>query len=177
MKKITKSILSFFSTKSTQTKLVTFTPEWLMENAVAQSRKDFEESAKLLNATPMYHATEMESAVTIVATKKIYGIDVVSAAHFHHRPDGAIRQAQKSGVYLGFFWSGEVVQVDLALNDTTHADRRPNILFDVPIEKVGGETWELRLYPGTTGLLLAYFEVGGNGYRLNTPVALSVIPA
>lgn len=140
--------------------------KWLAVHAARYSRVSFELDSKRSGALPIYHVSNRESAQSIYATGKIFGVDVVSSAHFHHTPEAASRQAAADGVILGFIWSGAVTNVDLSNDASTHRDRRPNILFDVPIAAYDNQTWELRLYPGTAGLLLVFVEIAGTGYLL-----------
>lgn len=149
--------------------------KWLHQNATVHGRSDFVAEAKSTGATPMFHVTDLERAQSIVDRGEIYGVDVVSSAHFHRTPEAASHQADASGFVLGFSWSGQVIAIDLPTNLTSHNDRRPNILFDAPISEFDRRTWELRLYPGTVGLALSYVEVAGNGYLLRKPIELRVI--
>jgi hypothetical protein len=151
------------------------TPKWQRKNASPCSSHEFEASSCSLAITPMYHMTNLDRAQSIYQNGHIYGVDVVNSAHFHHTPHGATRQADRTGVLLGFGWGGPVVRVDLRNNNSSHEDRRPNVLFDVPITEYGPhETWELRLYPGTVGLSLQYVQVGKEGVRLRSPRLLRV---
>jgi hypothetical protein len=162
------AILEFFGPRP-------LTSKWLGKHASPSSRKDFEASSRALGTTPMYHVTSLDRAQSIYRNGHIYGVDVVNSAHFHHTPQGAARQADRTGVLLGFRWSGSVVRVNLSDNSSSHKDRRPNVLFDVPITEYGAhDTWELRLYPGTAGLFLDYVEVGKQGFCLRTPKSLRV---
>lgn len=169
------TLTAMFSTILNMFSLPTLSDKWLANNATPYSRVRFESDTKQSGALPIYHVSNRESAQSIYATGKIFGIDVVSSAHFHHTPQGAGRQAAVDGILLGFTWSGVVANVDLSNDASSHRDRRPNILFDVPISEYDNQTWELRLYPGTTGLLLAFFEIANTGYLLRSPRVVEVI--
>lgn len=149
--------------------------KWLAENTKPYSRVSFESDAKQSGASPIYHVSDLESAQSIYETRKIFGIDVVSSAHFHHTPQGARRQAAADGILLGFTWRGARANVDLSDNASSHRDRRPNILLDVPISEYNNETWELRLYPGTVGLLLGFLEIANTGYLLRCSRDVEVV--
>ena len=154
----------------------TLSARWLAQYATLTTRESFQTQAQDQSAKAIFHATDSESAASIIETKKIYGIDVVSSAHFHHDVSGAMNQAQRSGVLMGFLWGGEVIKVDLSNDISSHRDRRPNILMDVPISASGTKTWEMRLYPGTTGLMLHYLEFSsGHAYLLKQAIVFQVI--
>lgn len=149
---------------------------WLAQHATQTTRALFQHQGQNQSATAIFHGTDRGGAASIIESKKIYGIDVVSSAHFHHDARAAINQAHRRGVLLGFLWAGQVIKVDLSNDASSHRDRRPNILMDVPTTASGSRTWEMRLYPGTTGLMLHYLELpGGLGFSLKEPVALQVI--
>jgi hypothetical protein len=148
---------------------------WLSKHAAASSQTEFESNAKNEMARPIYHVTSREHAQSIYREKAIFGIDVVNAAHFHFIPQSASNQATAHGVVLGFCWRGLEKKVDLSKDSSTHQDRQPNVLFDVPISEFRKETWELRLYPGTTGLTLSYVQIGGKSHLLRRPFEIFVI--
>ncbi len=143
--------------------------KWLSINATPYSRANFESDTKQSRALPIYHVSDHESGQSIYATGKIFGIGVVSSAHFHHTPQGANRQPAADGILLGFTWRGAVANVDLSNDASSHRDCRPNILFDVPILEYNNQTWELRLHPGTAGLLPGFLEISNTCYLLRSP--------
>lgn len=152
-----------------------FSSAWLSDHADRSSRSDFESAAKGEGAQAIYHVTSLECAQSIVEQGVMFGVDIVSAAHFHHDISKASGQAVGSGAVLGFVWRGPVKQLSYLNDSSTHADRRPNILFDAPLSEYDTRTWELRLYPGTTGLELTYVEISKDAYLLREPVLLRVI--
>lgn len=149
--------------------------KWMQRHAHASSRAEFEAAVRAAGATPIYHLTDQSAARSIYETEKFFGSDVVSAGHFHYQPDACDGQALRAGVLLGFAWSGERRAVCIGRDMTTHADRSPNVLFEAPRDLKGLELWELRLYPGTTGLMLTYVEIGDQGFMLNARRHLTVI--
>ena len=149
--------------------------EWLAKNAIQCSRVSFESDTKQSGALPIYHVSDHESSQSIYTSGKIFGVDIVSSAHFHHTPQGAMGQAAANGTLLGFTWRGAVTNVDLFNDASTHRDRRPNVLFDVPISKNNSQTWELRLYPGTAGVLLCFVEIANTSYLLRSPRNIEVV--
>ena len=148
------------------------TEKWLSKNATTCHRSDFEIHAL---SVAMYHSTNLANSQSIFNSGKMFGIDVVSSAHFHYTPDEAKRQANHSGAVLGFVWGGDCTNVDVSNYASSHRDRRPNVLFDVPVTEFDDSTWELRMYPGSSGLALAFIEVDGQNYMLNDPRSISVI--
>ena len=153
-----------------------FTAAWMAEHAVASSRSGFESAAKSEHARAIYHVTSVERAQSVFEQRQIFGVDVASSAHFHHDIGGAARQADASGAVLGFVWRGPVKQLNYKNDSSTHADKSPNILFDAPLSEFDAYTWEMRLYPGTTGLELTYVQIGAQAYLLREPVLLRVVP-
>lgn len=149
--------------------------KWLDNNTIQYSCLDFKDDKKQSGGKPIFHVTDYESAQSIYESGKIFGIDTVSSAHFHHTPQGASRQAASVGVALGFSWHGTVIKIDLSDDPSSHRDRRANILFDVPCSETNDETWELRLYPGTTSLQLRFVEIANTGYLLKSPKNIEVI--
>lgn len=152
-----------------------FTDRWLAKNAISHSRKSFEAGVRNKGGVPIFHATDLEKSQSIFQSEKMYGIDVRSSAHFHHTPELGQRQAPVSGVFLGFSWLGAVATVDWGINQSSHNDQRPNVLFNVPLSETSKETWEYRLYPGTTGLSLMYIEMNGIGFLLQNAKTIRVI--
>ncbi|PVX83670.1 hypothetical protein [Paraburkholderia unamae] len=154
------------------------TTTWLEKNATPYKRAAFELDAKTQGVVPIFHVTDLSSAQAIYLSKTMFGIDVVSAAHFHHTPQGAGAQAIADGVLLGFTWKGRIVNVDLSDDRSSHKDRRANILFDVPISEYRRDTWELRLYPGTSsGLKLEFIEYAQCGFLLSNQREVSIVHA
>lgn len=152
-----------------------FSAPWMTEHAVVSSRSDFENAAMSEHAVAIYHVTSIERAQSVFAQRQIFGVDVVSSAHFHSSVSGAANQAYAEGAVLGFMWRGPVHKLQLDRDSSTHTDRRPNILFDVPIATHDQRTWEMRLYPGTTGLELSFVEIDGEAHLLREPVLLRVV--
>ena len=148
---------------------------WLTQHAAASSLTEFENSAKRENAVTIYHVTSFERAQSVFEQRQIFGVDVVSSAHFHWSVCGATNQARAHGAVLGFVWRGPVQRLILDRDSSTHSDRRPNILFDVPVATYDQQTWELRLYPGTTGVELSFIEMGSEAFLLREPVLLRVV--
>jgi hypothetical protein len=125
---------------------------------------------------PIYHITDYDSAVGIITKKTIYGVDVVSSAHFHISPQLAFPQASKEGVILGFSWSGQLKKSAASRNDTTHSDRTPNILFDIKVNGPTSDTWELRIYPPTyKDLELQWIGFGSESRLLISPLVIAVL--
>ncbi|MFC3456985.1 hypothetical protein [Massilia haematophila] len=145
------------------------------KNATRQAPEDFEPTVRAAGKKPIFHCSDLKSAQSIYKEAAIYGTDIVNSAHFHYTRQGARGQAERYGIFLGFEWGGSVVKVDVIADSTTHGDQRPNILFDVPISEFDDRTWELRLYPGTVGLMLSYIEIGRTGYLLHAPLCIKVI--
>ncbi len=152
-----------------------FSASWMAEHAVVSSRADFATAAKSEDSVAIYHVTSVELAQSVFEQRQIFGVDVVSSAHFHSSVSGAANQAFAEGAVLGFVWRGPVHKLQLDRDSSTHADRRPNILFDVPIATHDQRTWEMRLYPGTTGLELTFVEIDAVAYLLREPVLLRVV--
>ena len=150
------------------------TDKWLSKNATPCHRSDFEIHALSQNGVAMYHSTNLANSQSIFKSGKMFGIDVVSTAHFHYTPDEAMQKANHSGAVLGFVWGGDCSNVDVSNYASCHRDRRPNVLFDVPVNEFDDSTWELRMYPGSSGLALAFIEVDGQSYLLNQPRSISV---
>ncbi len=155
--------------------LTPFSAPWMTEHAVVSSRADFENAATSEHARAIYHVTSVERAQSVFEQRQIFGVDVVSSAHFHSAVSGAASQAFAEGAVLGFVWRGPVHKLNLDRDSSTHTDRRPNILFDVPIAAHDQRTWEMRLYPGTTGLELTFIEIAGEAHLLREPVLLRVV--
>jgi len=152
-----------------------FSSAWLSDHADSSSRSDFESAARSEGAQAIYHVTSLGRAQSIVEQGVIFGVDTVSAAHFHHDISKASDQAEGSGAVLGFTWHGQVKQPSYLNDSATHTDRRPNILFDVPRSEYDTSTWEMRLYPGTTGLELTFVEIGEEAFLLREPILLRVV--
>ena len=149
--------------------------KWLQKKTREVGREEFERSANLSKSKAIYHVTDMEAARTILESKTIYGIDVVSAAHFHYSPEKIGAQAIKTGLFLGFKWAGPVKRGIWSGKGSSHSDCSPNQLLEVPVSEKDDRTWELRLYPGTQNLELCYLEFEGRGYLLKEPIVLRVI--
>lgn len=153
----------------------TFSEAWMSENASPSTSIDFEAAARTAGKFPIYHVTCPEWAASIHDQRSIHGEDVVSSAHFHWTIAGASRQARCSGAVLGFVWQGQPHKLNLNRDSSTHMDRRPNILFDVPVATYDPQTWELRLYPGSIGLELSFVQIGSKAHLLRKPVELEVV--
>ena len=139
------------------------------------SCSNFEEICHQEKCKPIYHVTDMDAARSIIFNKYIFGIDTVSAAHFHHSPVAAFDQARKSDCVLGFSWSGEIR--DTASNERyfSHADQSPNVLFEAHQTAASSEIWEYRIYPKTDSFLcLRYIQIGAKCTILASPINMVV---
>lgn len=154
--------------------LVTFSEAWFAENASQSSSLTFETAARSAGKSPIYHVTCPDWAASIHDHRSIHGEDVVSSAHFHWTIAGASNQARCTGAVLGLVWDGPVHKLNLNNDPSTHNNRSPNILFDVPIATYDLRTWELRLYPGSSGVALSFVQIGSEAYLLRNPVNLQV---
>ena len=153
----------------------TFSEAWMSENASPFSSIGFEMATRTVGKFPIYHVTCPEWAASIHDHRSIHGEDVVSSAHFHWTIAGAANQARCTGAVLGLVWGGPVHKLNLNRDSSTHNDRSRNILFDVPIATYDPQTWELRLYPGSSGVSLSFVQIGSKAHLLRKPVDLEVV--
>ncbi|HYG31974.1 MAG TPA: hypothetical protein VD810_03190 [Methylophilaceae bacterium] len=151
-------------------------PAWLEAHCVRLQRKDYQAHAHRKSGRLIYHVTDSSKAMAIIESRCMYGTDGNEAAHFHFQLDSAHRQAEGKGMVLGFCWQGEVKRGLPGLHEIDASLREPNVLFDIATDDHGNGTWELRLYPGTKGLLLEYieFEAASSGYNFLQPLPISI---
>lgn len=158
-----------------------FSGRWLQKNSKEGTLQEIELRCKYENSYLIYHATDQSAAVSIWETRSIFGIDVVNSAHFHHKIESAKSQSIKNIensqiIALGFIWRGPREKVNLSNDRTTHSNRSPNILFDVPCSEFIEGTWELRLYPGTDKYLsFEFIIISEKCYFLNEPISVHVL--
>jgi len=108
----------------------------------------------------LFHITSQETAIKIVNSKSIYGVDTVSAAHFHGCAEMARNQALERGVTLGLVWSGKLKSTFTIDNPegTTHQHRDcENTLIEVYNNSNHTDLWEYRIYPGKVDSLELLF--------------------